>query len=146
MKKNSIFEAVYTDKIPKMVKSKGSMEWKKLQKLEKKKRKEKVRKKRVYNRIPRKYAVYIKSVHWEKRKNKYYKDFGKICFTCLTTNYIQLHHLKYEYNKFGEEPDDTLVPLCVGCHNEFHELFGVKKDMTKEFNEFVEIKNFPVLV
>lgn len=99
----------------------------------------KTRKERKYEkRIPRKYGLYIKSIFWKNRKNKFYKENKKICFICGSTKYIQLNHLEYNSELFGNEPDSMLVALCKSHHEEFHALYGVKKKMYDEFNDFIE--------
>jgi 5-methylcytosine-specific restriction endonuclease McrA len=133
MKTNYIFNCIDLDKciIPKSTVGK---EWKKSQKKIKKLRKER----KYRKRIPKSYKIYIKSEFWEKRKNIYYRKYGKKCFICGSVEYIQLNHLEYKY--FGEEKDESLVALCRGCHEEFHSIFGVKHKMYEEFNEFIDLK------
>lgn len=116
--------------------------------LKKKSKNGKIKKKRNRTKlakIPRSYKIYIKSVFWEKRKNDWYRKYGKSCKACLHTKYINLHHMFYK--NYGNESDDHLVALCLDCHAEFHELYGVKKDMVKETNEFIinkrEVLDFP---
>lgn len=100
----------------------------------KKKRSDKVLK-RKYKRIPKQYAVYIKSDWWKKRKEKFYRENEKRCMACLNTHYIDLHHIVYQ--NFGEELDRHLVALCRDCHEEFHQLYGVRKSMIEQTNEFI---------
>ncbi len=88
-------------------------------------------------RIPKKYSVYIKSKWWEERKNKYYRAHKKICTKCGSTDFIDLHHIIYNRSQFGCEPDVDLSPLCKKCHCAFHEIYGVKRNMTKFFKEFL---------
>lgn len=108
----------------------------------------KERKKREYKkRIPKKYALYIKSKFWTKRKNDYYRVHKKICQACSSKKFINLHHILYE--DFGFEKDENLVALCRDCHEEFHEMYGVKHKMKKETNQFIiekrELIDFPTL-
>lgn len=138
-KHNYIFEAIDTYKIvidkpkinpnwqDKFLKGKG--------KISRKARKEKKRKERQYNRIPKHYKVYIKSKWWTKRKNEYYRKHKKQCQACFTTKYINLHHIVYK--NFGYEADEDLVALCVDCHGEFHEKYGVSATMKSETNMFI---------
>jgi len=94
-----------------------------------KKRKETVRQ---YKRVPKQYKVYIKSHWWEKRKNEYWKKHKKICYRCGSCEHIQLHHIKYSWQLFGNEPDNTLIPMCQKCHDKFHTIYGVKGNMMQE--------------
>lgn len=99
--------------------------------------KKKIRKERKQKRIPTKYKLYIKSKFWDARKNKFWKKFGKKCVACSDTLYVQLHHTYYKSCNNGREPDEQLVALCVNCHNEFHTIYGTKKNMEKETVEFL---------
>ena len=128
MKYNYIFNSIDTNKIiiPKIKVSSKS----------KKKRKERLYKKR----IPKKYNIYIKSEFWKKRRNKYFKDFGRKCFICGSVKYIQIHHLEYDNNYYGIEKDEMLVNLCRECHEQFHSIYGTKRKMYDEFNEFIDLR------
>ncbi len=87
-------------------------------------------------RKPQKYATYINSVLWTKRKNQYYKIHGRRCAICGSVDYIHLHH-KY-YGEYGSEKDEHLVPLCKQHHEEFHlTLKRTKKDMIMETDTFI---------
>lgn len=140
MKSNYIFNSIDLSKVV-FQKVKIGKEWKKLKKKEKKKRKERIYK----NRIPKQYKVYIKSKWWTKRKNKFYRKYGKICQACQSTKYIDLHHMLYA--NYGNEEDIHLVALCRGCHEEYHSIHGVKRNMIKETHQFIiekrEIADFP---
>lgn len=89
-------------------------------------------------RVPKKYEAYIKSKHWERRKNRYYQTFGRVCVKCGSTKHIHLHHIVYDNELFGSEPDVDLSPLCEKCHKLFHDTYGVKKNCRKEFTEFLK--------
>ncbi len=98
-------------------------------------KKERVRK--YMGRVPRSYKVYIQSKHWEQRKKKYYKKFGRKCEVCYSVNHIQLHH-KY-YGNYGEESDEHLVALCMFHHSQLHEGLGiVTKDMVKKSDKLIK--------
>lgn len=96
------------------------------------KKKQKEKTERKYKRVPKQYKVYIKSHWWEKRKNEFWKKNRKICYRCQSSSYIQLHHIKYKSSDFGREKDTDLIPMCNGCHNLFHSLYGTKKDMNED--------------
>lgn len=103
----------------------------------KKSTKKKVKKKK---RKPRKtirsYKTYMQSPLWEKRKNRYWQKYKKICEACGKKKYVTLHHQIYN-NNYGDEPDDEVTALCHECHHNFHEFYGCKKDMRKETEEFL---------
>jgi|ERR1035437_1861282 hypothetical protein len=93
------------------------------------------RKLRNYKRCPKKYNVYINSSWWTKRKNKFYQSHPRICSACGSYKYITLHHMIY--GKLGEELDEHLTPLCNPCHQEYHTLYGTKKNMLLTTKEFI---------
>jgi hypothetical protein len=93
---------------------------------------------RKHNRCPIKYKVYINSHWWEDRKNKYWQNHSRFCVRCMSTCHIHLHHAKYNSKVFGQEPDEELFALCEKCHKEFHDKFGVKRDMLKDTTLFVK--------
>lgn len=105
-------------------------------------RSSKVNKPRVNKRNKTsKYRTYIESPLWENRKNEYYKNHLKKCNRCGSCRYVSLHHMYYDYNTFGTEPDDILVPLCSSCHKEYHRIYGTKKDMIATTMSFIESFN-----
>lgn len=81
-----------------------------------------------------KYKDYIKSKSWRKRKNEYYKKHKKECIVCKSKWRVGLHHISYK--NLGREEDEDLVPLCWGCHADYHEKYGVKAD-NQETNEYI---------
>lgn len=93
---------------------------------------------RKYQRVPRQYNAYIKSPWWEKRKNRYWRQYKKVCYRCDSCEHVQLHHIKYGWTEFGREPDEWLIPMCEQCHKFFHSKYGVKADMTNEMKLFDE--------
>lgn len=86
--------------------------------------------KRIYKRIPKTYLLYIKSEWWTKRKNQYFKRYGRRCEVCGSTEKIQLHHKLY--GKYYHELDRDLVALCFFHHDQLHKGIGkVTRDMRK---------------
>ena len=85
---------------------------------------------------PMSYGTYITSAYWKARKIRYYHKYGKQCGICNSTEKIHLHHIVYD--KFGKEPDENLIALCALHHNEYHRLYGVKKN-NKETYEYARI-------
>lgn len=57
---------------------------------------------------------------WHERKQKYYKDYGRKCEICGTTNHVELHHLDYDHD-IGMEPDSSLMALCPQHHYDTHD-------------------------
>lgn len=101
-------------------------------------------KKEVRKRKPKKYDAYINSGLWERRKNAYYKLYGRMCAICGSIEFIHLHH-KY-YGEYGEEKDNHLIPLCKSHHDEFHAMLGkTKKNMIKETDFFIQDKKLSLL-
>ncbi len=104
----------------------------------KQKTKRKGNKKKKTTRVPVKYKLYIVSKHWENRKNLYYQSHKRICQACNSSSNIAVHHMFY--GNYGQEKDEHLVALCRDCHEEFHTIYGVKKNMINFTNEFIEEK------
>ena len=65
-----------------------------------------------------------KSIAWQNRRNKFFRDYQKVCAACTDENKtyskITLHHLNRDH-PIGQEPDSALIPLCMDHHNEVHE-------------------------
>lgn len=102
----------------------------------KKVKKKKNRKQR--KRIPRKYEDYIKSTFWEDRKKEFFKKVKRQCVACDSFKFIIVHHMYY--GEWGKEEDTHLIPLCRDCHNEYHTLNGVQRNMITRTNEFIKEK------
>lgn len=94
--------------------------------------------------LPTKYKDYIVSRFWEDRKREFFEKVEKKCAACSSVEDICLHHMYY--GVLGKEKDEHLIPLCNGCHEEYHSINGVKKDMIKETLQFVESKQFSLIV
>lgn len=103
-----------------------------------KSKKKKGKQRKYKNRVPRKYSVYIKSIHWENRKNRYWREHGRQCCVCGSYKHVQLHHGKYGWTHFGNEPDDWMFPMCNSCHFDFHENNRTKADMLAETLNYIE--------
>lgn len=95
----------------------------------------KKQKRKHKNRVPVRYKTYIESHWWEERKNVYYRTHRKMCEKCHSVEHVSLHHMLYE--DFGHEKDETLMPLCIDCHGEFHKIYGTKHNMIEQTKEFV---------
>jgi hypothetical protein len=83
------------------------------------------------------YRMYIGSAYWKKRKNEYFKKFGKKCAVCGEVDGVTLHHKKYDNKLNGKEPDDFFVALCKYHHYEFHQNHELKQNMTKATDTYV---------
>jgi hypothetical protein len=104
--------------------------------ISKRERKKKYRKERLYkNRIPHKYSLYIKSIFWTQRRNKYYQKHSRVCSVCGSSKFIVLHHTLYA--NLGKEKDEHLIPFCRFHHNLFHKTNGTHKDMIEQTNKFI---------
>ena len=102
------------------------------------------RSKRKYKvRCPKSYKTYITSEWWFKRRNRFFKDFGKKCAVCGKSKYVQLHHAYY--GEYGKEKDEDLVPLCIEHHEELHSMLGkTKKDMREETLDALEVMEYEI--
>jgi len=69
-----------------------------------------------------KYAAYLASDLWTRRRNKVMDRCGGVCEGCMTNKATDVHHLTYRhvYNEFAFE----LVALCRSCHERAHDIGG----------------------
>lgn len=84
------------------------------------------------------YFTYISSPLWLKRRDEYFKRHKRECKACGIRCGIQLHHLLYK--DFSKEKDFNLIALCVNCHKEFHAIFQTTKDLRKQTQQFIALK------
>lgn len=84
------------------------------------------------------YNRYILSKEWRARKENFYKKFGRKCVACGTKKKLNVHHMSYE--NLTHEKDEELIVLCVFCHEEYHNQFGVQRNMVKKTLQFIENK------
>lgn len=68
----------------------------------------------VYNN----YDDYIKSKHWQDKKQEYFRFHDRQCIECGSIKAIHLHHMTYEH--IGNERLSELIPLCEMCHKATH--------------------------
>ena len=86
------------------------------------------------------YETYINSPLWTRVKNTYYQKHGRRCAACLSSKHVQLHHMSYK--NLGNEADEALVALCDDHHKEYHQRYGIQKDMTATTHSFIQdVKN-----
>lgn len=87
------------------------------------------------NQVPQRYKDYIKSKYWRRRKEDYYRRYGKKCAVCKIIKGVQLHHKVYR--NYGKEYDDDLIALCNKHHGDFHNRHGVSGNMRADTDAFV---------
>ena len=89
----------------------------------------------------KKYNNFLKSEWWKELKEKRHKKRkGRGCEVCGNKSMLHIHHYNYRYKYSGKQSKaikDTKV-LCASCHKTFHDIYGVKKDMTKEMIQFTK--------
>lgn len=92
--------------------------------------------------MSKKYNTYLKSEWWKYLRSKKINNKSKCCI-CGIKERLQLHHFNYEFKYAGQASKATKHTkiLCSGCHKAFHDTYGVKKDMTKEMEDFLH-KNY----
>jgi len=71
---------------------------------------------RVLRGMP--YVEYLQTPEWRKRRDRALHLAGWRCHRCQKKHDLQVHHRTYE--RLGEEHDDDLEVLCVGCHEGHH--------------------------
>ena len=94
--------------------------------------------------VPTEYKDYITSRFWKERKAQFFEKIEKRCAACNSLEDICLHHMMY--GVLGKEKDEHLIPLCKGCHEEYHSANGVQQDMINKTLQFVESKQFSLIV
>lgn len=126
--KNGILLSVEIPQTPKVSKRLSKKMFARVRGIERRaKRKHKRKpKKQKTTFVTTKYKEYIKSGAWMKRKEQYFKKFGKECAICKSPYRIGLHHISYRH--VGRELDEELVALCWTHHSAYHDQEGVKRD------------------
>ena len=75
---------------------------------------------------PPRYADYMKSADWLKKRRYAFYLLGKVCEICGASKGINVHH--NNYGALGNErPRADLVIMCAGCHLAFHKLIPAQK-------------------
>ena len=62
-----------------------------------------------------KYAEYINSPEWRKKREERLKYDNYHCRACGSTEDLECHHVTYDH--FGDEPIEDLITLCKECHS-----------------------------
>jgi len=83
------------------------------------------------------YREYMGSVEWNRRRALFFKSHKRQCNACFSIKRIVLHHVIYQTNIFGVDPDSHLLALCEGCHNEYHNKHSTAQNMVETTREFV---------
>ena len=65
-----------------------------------------------------KYEEYLKTEHWQKRRERAINLAGGHCIVCRNGGAVQVHHNTYAH--LWDEQDDDLAVLCDTCHRTFH--------------------------
>lgn len=60
------------------------------------------------------YRRYLKTSHWRRFKDRYFKRYRYECVVCHATKMLELHHLTYE--RLGKERLEDCVYCCRKCH------------------------------
>lgn len=73
------------------------------------------------------YQDYLKTSHWQERRQRHLQSAGYRCQICNSNDDIlDVHHRTYE--RRGSELFTDLIVLCRDCHNLFHKSQKIKKD------------------
>lgn len=96
----------------------------------------------LFIKMSHKYNTYLKSEWWKYLREKRLKKHN-YCQACGNNYNLQIHHYNYEFKYAGRASKaikHTKV-LCSTCHKLFHEMYPLKKDMTKHMNQFISMIN-----
>lgn len=88
------------------------------------------------------YHFYLNSAHWKRERDRIIKYHSR-CAICNTNTDLQVHHISYEHvfkNHLSTLYTDDFVIVCKYHHQLFHDTYGVKKVMRKEWRKFY-VKN-----
>ena len=75
---------------------------------------------RKARRVP--YEQYLKTGHWEARREKALRLAGRRCQECGSAERLEVHHLSYD--RLFQERDGDLIVLCRRCHGKRHAYFN----------------------
>lgn len=75
------------------------------------------------------YQEYLKSEHWEKKKEDFFTNRKYRCLLCGSRMKLEVHHLTYK--NLGNEKKIDLVYLCRFCHDKA--TFSAEKEKINEF-------------
>ena len=69
------------------------------------------------------YAAYLKTPGWRKKRDIILRRDSFLCQSCLTARATEVHHLSYDYLDYdspGSEPGFDLASICRDCHERIH--------------------------
>lgn len=91
------------------------------------------------------YAEYLLDPRWRRKRRIILERDGNKCTACGRTNYLHVHHKKYEGTYPWDTRDIYLITLCKNCHKKAHkgkEIIQNSKIMQRtEINEYRRYKN-----
>ncbi len=67
------------------------------------------------------YRAYLGSKKWKRKRRRYFSRHHRACAACGSEVAVTLHHMTYE--RFGDERDEDLLPLCRMHHDLLHRLY-----------------------
>lgn len=62
------------------------------------------------------YDDYLKSDRWQQIRDQVFGFYGKRCYFCQSSKFVQCHHLEYSHKILLEGNLLKLIPLCRDCH------------------------------
>jgi len=65
------------------------------------------------------YQEYLKTDHWERRRQRSLALAGQACQICKSTKNLNVHH--NDYSRLGSELDSDLFVVCEKHHKMIHE-------------------------
>ena len=75
------------------------------------------------------YQKYLRSKEWKATRERYWNSkLPKVCYVCLGTGTLALHHRTYE--RLGSERLTDLVPVHNGCHKKIHSFHNRNRHLT----------------
>lgn len=89
------------------------------------------------------YKGYLKTKHWQSKRREHFHHFRKICKSCGSKKFLNIHH--YTYKNLNNEKITDLICLCKNCHQKLHN--GDKKiknlvEKIVKYRQKINEKNF----
>lgn len=85
-----------------------------------------------------KYAKYLRSNPWNRKKQEAFSLFGRKCKKCSSEKNLCIHHGTYD-RVFEENVKTDLFVLCTKCHDLYHTLLKGKTTI-KKTRDFINDK------
>lgn len=99
---------------------------------------------RAFGSFRQKYADYLDSESWAKKRKRVFERDGGRCRICGSGERLVGHHRSYQLVDFkGGEPESDVITVCEGCHDAIHWLNPHERANFEEVKEWEGHGKFP---